>query len=165
MSSINTAVALTNGTHVSYFLNSVLKVLAMQTVFSISTSNIYLQDTSKNNYFPNDQGEFLNIDEKILTVQPFAGQIKLETIIVNSTDSRFLWNNGDYYIYDYLLTGYNGSYKIMRRSLIKFDDLKSLSAKKIVKAYLRLFGRVRESTCNADQEKCLFIELSKTMAI
>lgn len=58
MSGINTAVALTNGTHVSYLLNSALKVLTIQTLFNTVNSNIYLQDILGNNYFPNAQGEF-----------------------------------------------------------------------------------------------------------
>ncbi|OMJ93635.1 hypothetical protein SteCoe_3331 [Stentor coeruleus] len=149
----NITIALTNGTFVNHLLNSFLKVATIQTIFGISDSSFYLQGTSKNNYFQNGQYEFPSINEDILTIQPFAGQVKMETIIINSTDSRFLLSNGVFYIDDALYTGYSIPNKNMRRSLIKFDNISILKGKKIIKAYLRLFGKARDSTTTPDPKE------------
>lgn len=128
MSSIIPPIALLYKKEVKYLLRSSLKVLAIQILFSISTSSIYLQDLSGTNYFPNPQGEFLDINKDILVIQPFSDQVKLETIRINNTDSRFVFNSGDFN-HDFLSTGYSIKYQNMRKTLLRFDNLENLSGK------------------------------------
>lgn len=105
-------------------------MLTIQVLFNITTSAIYLQDFTGLNYFPKSQGEFLDVNKDILAIQPATGELKLETAVLNFTDSRFLFTNGDYFIADQIVTGYNISNKNFRRSLVKFDNLASLNGKK-----------------------------------
>lgn len=75
--------------------------------------------------------------------------MKLETIFINNTDSRFVQTSGDYTVVGHLITGYLAEFKNSRRTMIKFENLTSLSGKKIVKAYLRLKGNGRPDKCTA----------------
>lgn len=116
---------------VKYLMSPIIKILTIQTLFNIPNSNIYLQDYFENYYFPNSQGEFLNVDEKIISVQPSTVNMKLETIFINKTDSRFVSTSGDYTTGDHLTTGYSEEWKNSRRSIIKFENLASLNGKKL----------------------------------
>lgn len=132
---------------VKYLLSSSLKVLAIQIFFNIRTSSIYLQHLSGINYFPNPQDEFLDINNDIFAIQPFSDQVKLETIQVNNTYSRFVFQNSDF-DYGFLSTRYSIKYKNMRKSLLRFDNLVNLSGKNIKKAYLFITGKLR--VCNSN---------------
>ena len=157
MSSLNSAVTLTNGTSIFYVLNSVLRVVLIQSIFKISTSDLYLEDLSNNIYFPNSLGEFPKVNRNILMIRPAAKQIIPETIIVNYTDGRYLHDYGDYNpINDCLEIGYNAANKYIIRSLIKFDQLESLKGKKSLKAYLYITGRIRPAGFNADPKEVFF---------
>lgn len=145
MSSIKPPIAILYKSEVKYILSSALKVLTIQVLFNISTSNIYLQDVPGTNYFPNLQGEFLDINKDILLIQPSEQPIKLESIMISKTDSRYLHTSGDYIGSEHLFTGYSTEYKNLRRSFIKFDDLSSINGKQIIKAYLHLTGKARDN--------------------
>ncbi|OMJ94502.1 hypothetical protein SteCoe_2274 [Stentor coeruleus] len=141
-----TLISLLYKNEVKFILNTALRVLTIQTLFNISSSNIYLQDFSGVNYFPNMQGEFTNIKETMLTIQPASDSMKLGLEIINRTDSRYVYTSGDNGgNNDYLCTGYSIYGGDMRRSLIKFDNLTSLNGKQIVKIFLQIIGKPRIS--------------------
>lgn len=137
--SSNVQISLIYKNEIKFILSNALKVLTIQVLFSISTSNIFLQDAYGMNYFPTSQGEFIDVNKDILIIRPSLDQIKLQTIVISCSDSRFLLSNGDF-IYDSLSVGYTVNSKSMRNTLIKFDDLASLNDKKIVKAFVGLHG-------------------------
>ncbi|OMJ75499.1 hypothetical protein SteCoe_25348 [Stentor coeruleus] len=147
MSSIKPEIALLYGNKVKYIASTILKIISIQVLFEIQSSNIYLQDASGVNYFPNYQNEFIDTNKNIFIVKVSSQlssstpplDIKLESIIIDKSDSRFLYTGGTYYGGDYIFTGYVLG-KQMRRTFIKFDDLSSISEKKIVKVYLRICG-------------------------
>jgi hypothetical protein len=153
MSSSKVPISLIYKNEIKFILSNALKVLTIQILFNITTSVIYLQDFTGLNYFPNFQGEFLDINQDILTIQPAIGEIKLETIVLNCSDARFLFTTGNYYFSDMLTTGYNIQYKNARRSLVRFDNLTSLNGKKVVRAYLKIFGSPKCDTCTADPKE------------
>lgn len=62
-------------------------------IFSLNTTNIYLQGYSGNIYYADTQGDFVNIKEKILIIPPYKNQAKLETLRVDYTNRRFLISN------------------------------------------------------------------------
>ncbi|OMJ93636.1 hypothetical protein SteCoe_3332 [Stentor coeruleus] len=147
MSSSKFPVSLLYKNEIRFLLSNALKVLTIQVRFNITTSNIYLQDFSGLNYFPNSQGEFLDINQDILIIQPSAVQMKTEEIAINLTDSRSLVTTfTPPETNAWLYTGYSLPNKDMRRSFIRFDNLTCLNGKKIVKAYLRLTGWISSNS-------------------
>lgn len=157
MNSLKAPITLTDGINIRYVLNSALRIVLIQSIFMISTSDLYLEGFSRNIYLPNPQGEFPETYEDILLIQPIAKSIDPVTIIINNTDSRYLCDTLDFNpAHNFILTGYNINNKFLTRSLLKFDQLESLKGKKILKAYLYLTGRIRDSVSFADPNE-LFI--------
>lgn len=146
MSSSKVPISLLYKNEIRYVLSNALKVLTIQILFNITTSTIYLQDFSGLNYFPNFQGEFLDVNQDILTIQPSAVQMKTEAIIINNTDSRYLITTTNFIEDGYVYTGYSLPNKDMRRSLLKFGNITALNGKKIIKAYFRMAGWIASNS-------------------
>lgn len=149
----STLVSLVYKNEVKFILSVALKVLTIQVLFNISQGVLYLQDFAGINYFPNSEGEFKNIKETILIIQPSSDLMKLGLEIIDRTDSRYVFTSGDYTLNDYLTTGYSVNGKNMRRSLLKFDNLANLNGKKIVKVFLHVIGKPRQTGCLADPKE------------
>ncbi|OMJ74791.1 hypothetical protein SteCoe_26207 [Stentor coeruleus] len=150
---METPISLVYKNEVKFFMSSVIRVIAIQTLFNISSSNIWLQDVFDNVYFPNSDGEILNLSQKIFSVQPSTTQMKLETIFINRTDSRFVSTSGEYNPGNHLTTGSSIQWKNTRNTIVQFGNLTSVGDKNIVKAYLRLYGNSRCSNCCADPKE------------
>jgi hypothetical protein len=147
---------LTDGINIRFFSSSFLSIALIQSIFNIQRGDLYLEGLSKKLYLPNDKGVFSEFCEDILMIQPTVNQIIPETIIVNYTDARYLFNHTDYNPSndDCLEIGYNVASKYIIRTLIKFEELESLIGKKILKAYLYLTGRARKGAhFNADPKE------------
>ncbi|OMJ89347.1 hypothetical protein SteCoe_8552 [Stentor coeruleus] len=153
-------VSLVYKNEVKFILSNALKVLAIQVLFNIATSNIFLQDFYGVNYFPTSQGDFIDVNQDILIIQPSSVQLNLQTAFINCSDARYIRSDLDSQI-DILSIGYIVNEKGMRNTLIRFDNLTSLNNKKIVRAYVGLSGTPHSATLCLDPKEILVYRIDQ----
>lgn len=153
----STVISLVYNNEIKFILYFALKVTVIQTLFNISTTNVYLKDFNDIYYFPTPQGEFLYLRQSILAIQPAPTKSKLEVLVINKTDSRTIDSINDYVASDIISTGYSVPGGNMRRSYIKFGNIASLNGKVIARAFLHVVGKMRDKDYYFADPKEVFV--------
>lgn len=131
--------------------------LRLKQIFGISDNNIFLRDLNGNLFFPERDGKFIDLNQKIYQIASDSEKYTIEEIKIPPSEAKFVFTNGNWYTSNYLLTGYSTANSNMRRSFIKFADLSPLVNQKIIKCVFQIVGLIKPSNQFSASNQEVFI--------